>query len=167
MIGQALGRDAQAEALITDVESTLSDLAAQHPELAGKTFSYLFTDATQMWAFLTTDARVELVSALGLQPSQGVLDLAAANPDSIVAELSNERLGDIDADVVIVEQSDGPADASRIPLLDQLEAAKAGAIVAYGTDDAALSTALIPTVLSIPWAAEQLATDLAAATSGG
>lgn len=163
MIGQALGRADAAEALIADVEATLQRIAGEHPEFDGLTFTYLYTDATQAWAFLPTDSRVQLVEALGLVPAPGVVQLAKANPGGISAELSHERLTDVDADVVIVEQSDGVGDWTRVPLLDQLTAATSGTVIDYGTDDAAFNTALIPTVLSIPWAANRLATDLATA----
>ncbi|MFT3855091.1 MAG: iron-siderophore ABC transporter substrate-binding protein [Ilumatobacteraceae bacterium] len=163
MIGEALGRSAEADALIAGVDTTLAGAAAAHPELAGLTFAYLYTDATSAWVFLPADARVELVSDLGLRPSDMVIALSADNPGAFTVELSPERLADIDADVLIVEQSDGPADISRVALADRIPAVQRGAVVVYGTEDAALSVALIPTVLSIPYAAQRLATDLAAA----
>lgn len=164
MIGRALGRPAEAAQLVADVEAHLAALAAAHPELAGVTYSYLYLGTGVASVYLPGDARAELVEALGPRPSPGVEALAAGT-DGFFAELSLERTPDLEADVLIVEQPEDGAALSSSPLLQALPAVQRGAVVTYGREDDALLDAMIPTVLSIPWAADRLAADLGAAVA--
>ena len=63
VIGQAVGKAAEAEALITDVQDEIAAVAAAHPEWAGQEVAvgYVLSD-TEIGAYASGDARPQLLA---------------------------------------------------------------------------------------------------------
>jgi iron complex transport system substrate-binding protein len=55
-IGQALGRSAEAQQLIADVESSIAEARAEQAEFAGKTVSYFrYLDTDGLWVISSNE----------------------------------------------------------------------------------------------------------------
>src|SRR5690606_16247409 len=75
MLGKALQQEDEAAELITDLEDQLADAAADHPEYADYTFSYVYTTPDTLGVFLPDEQRVAVVRALGLHVDPAVNDM--------------------------------------------------------------------------------------------
>ena len=145
-VGRALGKVDTAEAVADDLDAEVSQWAAAHPELAGKTISasYVTTDG---FTNFSDDVTLELANKVGL-----VKTPALAGVDDWVA-VSAEELGVFDADLMIVfyETEDQKADIESLELFQQLEAVEDGHY--FGTADINDFEAFRATgVLQIPFA---------------
>lgn len=164
LIGRAVGKQTEAQALIDGLGRTLSDTAAAHPEFAGTTLTVVNLDTAtgQANVYLPTDPRVQVLTELGFVTSPGVEDLARDNTSgSFYTSLSMENLRAVDADVVVAFVDDSP-DIATHPALAQLSAIGRGSAVLLGDQQvvAALSNV---NVLSIPWVLDTLVPQLSEA----
>lgn len=100
-VGRALGRSAEAQQLISDVESSIAEARTAHPELAGKTVSYFrYLGSDGLYVISTNeDFAIKFLTQLGLR---GVTDTVAnmgAGERRVL--VSPERYADLEADLVI------------------------------------------------------------------
>lgn len=157
--GDVLGTPDTAAALIADAEGASADLAASLPGLDGKTYAlanYVPGDAIYVVAD-PDDGSARFFAQLGLQIDPDLV--AIADGASGRAELSLERVGELDADLLIVLLNGAaPGD---IPGFDQLPAVGSGAVAVL--DLAAVSGLNTPTPLSVPYAVAQIRPALEAA----
>lgn len=164
-IGVILGKAGTAETLVSDTVALVQSAGAEYPQLQGKTFAYGSPSETGMYIYTTVDARVQLLSELGLVPSPFVEALPVGDDqNAFFADISAERLGEIDADMLILwfgtqEQADAVAD---MPTISGIQAYANGAYVPIvgETDVMAVSA---PSPLSIPYIIETYVPQLAAA----
>jgi iron complex transport system substrate-binding protein len=166
LIGQALGKDSEAEELIADVEGQIEDTAQEYPELDGSTFIYGNIDpaaADQIILYTALDNRPRFLSSLGMEPAPSVAEeLESAEGFSIT--WSPERADELEADVLVswaADDSVGTA-ISEDPLLGSIPAVEAGTMVLQ-TDDTETLSLSAASPLSIPWALENVVPDIAAA----
>ncbi|MFJ1797499.1 ABC transporter substrate-binding protein [Streptomyces sp. NPDC088180] len=151
VIASAVGRAKQGEELIKDTEELLRATADRNPAFAGKTVSILLAFGGKIGVYTAGDTRMQLVTALGLKPSEFVEGLGK---EKYFAELSAEKTGEADADVVILlSQQQLPLDQTlkQYPQVAAMKAAKENRLV-FPADPSvglALSSA---SVLSIPYA---------------
>jgi len=154
--GKALGLEAQAQALVADVEAQIADALAARPDVAGKTFAYAWIDATDssiINLYTPLDARVQLVEDLGMSVAPSVTTLAG-DTDQFFVTLSAEQADTLDdVDVLVVYGDDSTLAAMQAdPLLGTIPAVARGS-VAVVPDGIPLSAATSgPTILSVPWA---------------
>ena len=163
MIGEALGRSDEAEELITETEDEVAAIAADHPEFEGLTFAYTSMGAESLYLYLPTDPRVQLIEDLGLTVAPSVEELGAGSDGSFYAQLSLETAPEIDSDV-IVGFADGQSaeEVLALPVYSRVPAIQDDAAVLI--DDQAFGAAVSSvSVLSIPFALEQLVDQLATA----
>ncbi len=75
-VGRALGRQEQAERLVSDLETKIEGIRRSHPEFEGKTFSSSFHFEADAIATLnsTQDYGSQLLGELGLRLTPAVLD---------------------------------------------------------------------------------------------
>ncbi len=100
LVGQALGREAEADKLVTDLEARFEEAKARYPQLAGKKamVAGVSTGGANWFAYSSGDARGRFLTSLGMTIPPEV-DQAAG--DSFYVEFSLEQLPTIDrADVV-------------------------------------------------------------------
>ncbi|TFV78275.1 iron-siderophore ABC transporter substrate-binding protein [Blastococcus sp. CT_GayMR19] len=163
MIGQALGRTADAERLITETDARVGAIAAEHPEFEGLTFAYTSMGAESLYLYLPTDPRVQLIEDLGFTVAPSVEELGADSGSTFYAQLSLERAADIDSDV-IVGFADGLSaeEVAALPVYAGVPALERDAAVLI--DDEGFGAAVSSvSVLSIPYVLEQLVDALAVA----
>jgi iron complex transport system substrate-binding protein len=163
MIGEALGRADDAEALIDEADEQVAAIAAEHPEFEGLTFAYTSMGAESLYLYLPTDPRVQLIEDLGFTVAPSVAELGAGSANSFYAQLSLESAPQIDSDV-IVGFADGltAEEVAALPVYGQVPALARDAAVLI--DDQGFGAAVSSvSVLSLPYALDQLVDQLAAA----
>ncbi|WP_346764507.1 iron-siderophore ABC transporter substrate-binding protein [Rhodococcus sp. HNM0569] len=156
IVGKALGKEQEAADLVSGLNDTLAETAAEHPEFAGKTISVI--DVSQPDAvsvYMPTDPRVQVLTELGFTVSPGVQQLADANSDgTFYREISNENISDIDADVVVAFSTAG-TDPNANPVLAGLGATQRGGTLAI--EDTKIVAGLSQTsVLATPWVLDKI-----------
>lgn len=165
LIGQALGKTAEAEALVTGLDDRLAQTAAEHPEFAGKTVSVVNfdTDAATVNVYMPSDPRVQVLTELGFTVAPGVSKLAESNPDKFFADISVENIADIDADVVVAFVADDSTVAAN-PAYANLGALGRGTAVTL-SDTKVIAGLSQTSVLATPWALERLTPQLSEAAN--
>lgn len=161
--GKALGKSAEAEALLAATDKSLADAAAAHPEFAGKTFTFgsLWVGDNGMNVYSRTDPRVQLVEQLGLKASPGVEELSQA--PGYFFTVSWENLATLDADVVIsLDEGDAASDALYAQDVFQRFAPVARGRLLRLSDKGFIMATSAPSVLSIPWMLDRFVPELAA-----
>jgi iron complex transport system substrate-binding protein len=163
MIGAALGMSDEADALITDVDDQVAQIAADHPEFEGLTFAYTSMGAEALYLYLPTDPRVQLIEDLGFTVAPAVEELGADSESSFYAQLALESAPDIVSDV-IVGFADGLSaeEVAALPIYGQVPAIQNDAAVLI--DDQSFGAAVSSvSVLSLPFALDQLVDQLSVA----
>ena len=162
-VGTALGKSAEAQGVLDDLDAELAAQAEAHPELEGLTVAAVWDVAGTFYVYTPEDSRVEFLSALGLEDAPAVAELA--NGESpFYYTLSYEQLDQLDSDLVIsYHDTQEEADAF-------LASAPIQAIPAVGRGQVAqvVGTELIaavspPTALSLTYGLDELVTALSAA----
>lgn len=164
-VAKALGKEAEGKQAIAEVEAKIAAAQDRYPELEGKTvsiFNYVAGDGLYV-INEEDDASIRFFKQLGLaglSPS-----VASLSGQEGRAKVSAERYPELDADVVIGTSPDPAA-------LDELEADqlfRAVPAVARGSflgAEIGEATAMaFPSVLSVPYAVEELAGPVAEAAS--
>lgn len=164
-VGRALGQETEARALVDAALARLEAAAAAHPQFAGLTFAFASGNpaAGTLGVHLEADPRVLLLEVLGLEPAPGV---RALQSQGFYREISFEELPSIDADILILWQSDiAEIDALRShPVFARFGPVARGCLVPI-TDRSFAMAASAPSPLSIPWATETLTSALSALLS--
>ncbi|NNH02859.1 ABC transporter substrate-binding protein [Microbacterium ulmi] len=162
--GEALGLKAEAQTLLGDLDTLVSDAAAAHPEFAGTTIAYVDDDVDTFYMYLPSDARVEILEDLGFVTPPSVTDLDTGE-GTFYTTVSYENLDKIDAQVVFTQAEEQAAlDEFLSSARGQLiPAVRKGAVAAMvGPENAA---AVSPTALTLPWILPTIVEKLAAATA--
>lgn len=153
--GQALGRSAQADQAVTAAEKKFADAKAAYPGFAGKRLNVDFVVEGTSSKLGTDDLRAQAFQGLGFQV-----------PSSTV-ELSAERQGELDGDVVAV-LGRSKAEAMADPVFRNIPAVKAGRVAflsdTFTTEFAGALGYSSP--LSLPYAIDYMAPKLDAALKG-
>lgn len=96
-VGQAVGKAAEADALVTEVEARFTEVQAQHPEFAGTT-SVIATPYQGIYLYGPEDLRGRLLDDLGFALPEG---LDAIAEGSFGGNISLERTDLLDVDVIL------------------------------------------------------------------
>lgn len=168
LVGQALGREREAEALITRVEGAIADAAQKHPELAGTSFLYGTIDpaaADKISIYTAVDNRPRFLTALGMKTPE-FLEKNTPDAKAFFFTWSPERADELDADIVVTWAADEKVGATIAadPLLAKIPAVDAGTLVLQ-TDPAQVLSISAASPLSIPWALEHTLPAIAAAAA--
>jgi iron complex transport system substrate-binding protein len=151
VIGSAVGKEAEVERRIGEVDRSVAALAAELPGLAGKTFSAVFYhDAGQFSVDTNPEGHTaKLLGQLGMVMSP-----------RIVAEVQNralgaERIGLIDADLVRLGYASDQlrAQLTASPLYQAVPAIRDGRV--FESDVFGATAGNNPTLLNVPWQMEQ------------
>lgn len=148
LVGRAIGEDARAQALVASTEADLAARVAAAPVLAGKTFSYVYASDQGLSVYLPGDPRVDVLHELGLVDAPGTTALAAQEA-TFYAEVSAERVRDLDSDVLVGYGGLTREQLRADPVFSTMPAVAHDA-VAWLADET-LVTATSATVLSLPW----------------
>lgn len=160
--GKALGKSAEAQALIDATDARLAAAAHAHPEFAGKSFTFgsLWAGDAGMNVYSKTDPRVYLLEQLGLHAAPGVEELS--KQPGYFFTVSFETLSSVDADVLILlDEGDAVSDALyQNPLVRRFKPIAEGRFVRM-TDKSFVMATSAPSVLSIPWMLDRFVPELA------
>lgn len=167
VVGQALGRRKRAAKLISELEARFTESRKAHPEFEGASGVVVgLTSEDESYTpspYGPQDARSRFLTSLGFEILEEIAELAG---DSFFADLSRERLGLIDTDLLVwvAVQADDFTAVRKDPLYQQLAAAKEGRDIFL---EELLAGALsFSTVLSLPFALDELVPRFAAAIDG-
>lgn len=167
LTGAALGRSAEADRLVADLEKRFADAAARNPALAGKTAVAVrpsSNDNANFFVWGPEDLRVRFLSALGLVTPPEVARLAG---DQFYATVSSEQLSMLDqADVVVLVTADAGERAAfqALPGYGNLRAVREQRMVVL--DDEQSAALSFSSVLSLPSVLESMPAELARVLGG-
>ncbi|PYG01569.1 iron complex transport system substrate-binding protein [Georgenia satyanarayanai] len=163
IVGESLGMTQEAEELVTELDATLEETAAAHPELSGVTVAAIWDVGGTFYVYKPADSRVDFLLDLGLESAPSVEELDSGG-ESFVYSLSYEQTDQLEADVVVnyasteeeVETFLSQSYAQAIPAVQD------GAI-ANITGDQLIAAMSPPTALSIDWGLEDYVEAISAA----
>ena len=167
MIGDSVGRPAEATALIEAVGAKFEAARAANPDFAGKSIAVAYALGDGNYGYYTDqDGRARFFTDLGFVVPEELIEIAG---DSFYASLSQEQLSLLDRDVIVFLglqfAENGRESIDSDPLIQQLNAYKEGRIVYVPLEyDDALQ---FGTVLSLEYALEGLLPELQAAVNAG
>ena len=153
LVGAALGKLSEAKALVEKTDAYLNEAGATFPQLKGKTFTFgtFFPGESNVVVYLPSDPRVAALMNMGLKASPGVERLAEANPGITSTSVSLERIGRLDADILLMWYGTGARQAAEAqPLFASLPAVQRGSYVAMDDPVEIWSTSAL-SVSSIPY----------------
>ncbi|SDZ32966.1 iron-siderophore ABC transporter substrate-binding protein [Herbiconiux ginsengi] len=165
-VGKALGKSAEAETVLADIDSQIAAAAAAHPEFKGKTIAAVVDSAGTFYVYKKEDPRVEFLLDLGFVNAPSVDELA--NGDStFYYTLSYEQLDKLSSDVLVdyattQDEADSFLTAPQTSVIPAVASGHVAQVV--GTSN--ISAVSPPTALSLPWGLDSLVDALAAATAG-
>jgi iron complex transport system substrate-binding protein len=168
IVGTALGKSDEAAALQAETDEYVSSLVDEHPELDGTTFVYAAANTPgTLNIFRADDPRVDLLEDMGMTLSPSVAELDASPDDgTYFYGLSEERLGEIDTDVLVMYfGSQEEVDAfTALPSVGAMESVQEGRFAPIVGESFVMASSA-PTVLSIPWMLDQYVPQLAEAAA--
>lgn len=163
LVGEALGRPDEAEALLADIDAEVQAEADEHPELAGKSVAVVWPTPDSFYVYKPSDARVEFTLGLGLESAPSVDELAEGG-ETFYYTLSQERLGQLTSDVLVSyadteEASEAFLASPAAQTMPQVEAGTVAQVI--GTEFIAAVSP--PTALSLTWGLDEYVEILASA----
>ncbi len=149
---KALGREAQAEDLIADLEKHVSDETAKYPAIADKTTLFTYIDPTDLSTvgyYSLLDPRAVFLNELGLTPSSAV-ETSSTDAETFWFTQSAEQIENFsDVDTLVGYGSDDTlAQLQADPLWSRIPAIASGAVVML-PDNTSLAAVANPSPLSI------------------
>ncbi|NQX35738.1 iron-siderophore ABC transporter substrate-binding protein [Herbiconiux sp. VKM Ac-2851] len=152
---EAIGKKAEGEELIADLETQISDAAAEYPQLEGTSAAFLThvdtADLSEVSFYTTHDTRAMFFDDLGLTTPESIATASATTDLFALTQSAEQADAFTDIDIIVTYGGDELLTALEAdPLLSQMPAVANKAIVALpGTSP--LGTAANPTPLSISW----------------
>ncbi len=162
-IAEAVGRKAQGQKLIDEVDAKFAKVRADHPEFKGKEAMMADPSTGQFFGFTSVDPRGQFLEELGFESSTAI---DKVSKDGFGAELSNERLKLVDVDYLfLLLDKKNRAKVFDKPLFKRLDVYKRGDVVVLPYYDPPQYGAAVAfnSVLSIPYAIDGTLKQIAAA----
>ncbi len=132
MIGDALGKSAEAAVIVAETEALFEDARANNPEFAGKTVAVSYFNAGTYGFYTSQDSRGRFFTDLGFVVPDELVEIAG---ESFYADLSAERVELLDQDLIAVlnlQFIEGGREALEAePLFSQLNAVQEGRVVYF------------------------------------
>ena len=164
VVGQALGKADEADALVEEIEGRFEAIRGDHPEFKGVELAYAGVYGEEKFYVETEGStRVQILLELGFTIPE---ELAALGADKFYHDLSPERLDLLDQQIVLWE----PADVTQMPAVER-NALYQGLAVAredrevFLTDPVIAGAMAHSTVLSLPVVLDDLVPKLATAVA--
>ncbi|MFD7160337.1 iron-siderophore ABC transporter substrate-binding protein [Kribbella sp. NPDC059898] len=165
LVGEALGKKADAEKLITGIQDKIKQVAAEHPEFKDKTIT-VGSFGAENYVYMPGDPRVQILNEMGFKNAPGVEALEKTNSKKEFSlTISKEKVADVDADVLIA-YVDGIGTQKFLadPVYSSLKAVKSGG--AYPLQDQQVISGMSAvSVLSVPWVLDKVIPGLSKAAS--
>lgn len=165
---KAMGMEAEGKELIADLDTSIEEAVAKHPDLAGKSVLFAYIDPkdlSQIGFYNTNDPRAVFFEDLGMKTPKVVADAGEKSDEfyTTVSAEQGDQLADID---VFVGYGDAALlkDVQSDPLMSKIPAVERGS-VAMLTDNTPLAASANPTPLSIDWGLEDYLKEIDAAAA--
>ncbi|TSD45801.1 iron-siderophore ABC transporter substrate-binding protein [Rhodococcus sp. KBS0724] len=153
-VATALGVPAKGEDLLAQIDSQYAEAKTAYPEFAGKTVTVIAYTSEGWGAYVTGDSRVDFMTELGFVNNPRV---QAVPTENFFIPVSEENLDMLDADFVIGLPIYMPTtDVTNNALFQQIPAVKDGRFIVLDSDSDISAAFSTNSVLSIPFALEQL-----------
>ncbi|HEV7345595.1 MAG TPA: ABC transporter substrate-binding protein [Devosia sp.] len=148
--GKAIGRPAEAEALVAELEQFMIDETAKYPEVQGATFAGIAEYNGEVAVYAGLDPRMSFLEDLGMVLAPSVTELAQG--ESFFYGLSYENFERLSSDILISYFETPETDAAFFsnPLVALQPQVQAGA-VAHVVGAELINAVSPPTALSIKW----------------
>jgi iron complex transport system substrate-binding protein len=160
-IGLIVGKSAEAETLIVDVEARFAAIREEHPEFADQVGVVASAGESDYWAYSSLDPRGQFLTSLGFQPAIELDEIIGAE---FGAPIDLERYDLInDAGVLIWFTGDKE---NMDALYEQLDVHKEGRDIMIGWEDPMAFAFSFNTVLSLPYVLDELVPQVVAASDG-
>lgn len=163
LTGQALGRSAEADKLVADLEARFAQAKQQYPALVGKSVAGVrpsSNDNASFFVWGSQDLRARFFESLGMTTPAEFNTLAG---NQFYASISTEQLSKLDqADLVVLITSSAQERAAfeALPGYANLKAVKENKIIVLDDDESAALS--FSSVLSLPSVLDTLPAKLAA-----
>lgn len=154
-VGEAMGQDGEADALIDDIDAQLA--GAQRDEYAGLTFSFVYnTGPGTLGVFFPTEQRVAMVSALGLtvDPVVETFDETEVTDSAIIGLENADQLAGSDLLFTFYSDEANREEVESQALYASIPAVASGAVVAPEDQPFVTGSSMI-NALTVPWALER------------
>lgn len=155
MIGTALGKQSEAEALVADTEALFADAREKNPQFEGKTVAaaYYYDD---IFGFYTSqDSRARFFTELGFVVPDDLVEFAG---ELFYANISIERIDLLDQDLIAIVNlqfiEGGREELESKPLFGLLTAVQEGRVLYM--DEVSENALGFYSPLSIPYALEEV-----------
>ncbi|WMT88715.1 iron-siderophore ABC transporter substrate-binding protein [Pelagibacterium sp. 26DY04] len=160
-IAQALGREEDGTALNAELGAYLAAQRQRYPVFGAMTLSYLDIFQRSIFAYPADSIVTNILLSVGFKPSAGV---ASIPENASYLDVSEERLAEFDADVLIIDGHGQSLEAlqDELPTFSRLSAVQEGRVLLI--EDMALAT---NSQLSIPYALDRLLPRIAEALEAG
>ncbi|MBL7253035.1 iron-siderophore ABC transporter substrate-binding protein [Actinoplanes sp. LDG1-01] len=157
MVGQALGKPAEADKLIAGIDAKLAQLATANPGFKGKSVAVVEPYEPGKYAvFAPNDPKVVLLTKLGFVTPEPIVDAVGKE---YAAEIGSEQLSLVDVDKLVFLTGDASTETTvkADKVYGTLAVAKQNRAVFLPYEEPPLGAALsFSTVLSIPYALDQM-----------
>lgn len=165
LVGAAVGKSAEADDLIAEVDGLFEEARLANPEFEGKTVAVAYYYNGTYGFYTDQDSRARFFTDLGLVVPQELVDIAG---ESFYADISAERIDLLDQDVIVIinlQFIEGGREALEAdPLFSQLDAVKEGRVVYF--DEVSENALGFSSPLSLPYALEVALPQLVAIFGG-
>lgn len=155
IVATAVGKTAEAEALLSDIDAEVAEAGASHPEIEGKSVAVVWPTPDTFYVYKPADPRVQFVEDLGFESAQSVTDLGVGG-ETFYFTLSFEQLDQLTSDVVVVygdtqEGVDEFLASDAASLMPQV--ASGGVATVVGQEF--IASVSPPTALSLTWGLDE------------
>ncbi|MFD0689363.1 iron-siderophore ABC transporter substrate-binding protein [Actinomadura fibrosa] len=162
---KAVGKAAEGDRLVADVEAKIASVKTAHPELNGKTFAFtsVFPSGNIGVMKSPEDTSVKLLSEFGMVLPESLKKLPG---EGFAAELSMEKVSVLNTDVLLSHYNDDPATQRKFEgnkLFSGLDVVKRGSYVPL--DLKSFWPLRTPTPLAVPYVVDQVVPKIAKAAS--
>jgi iron complex transport system substrate-binding protein len=164
-LGKALGKQAEAEKVVADLNARFADVIAKHPNFKGAT-GLMAMNYEGSFVYGPQDPRSRLLTSLGFKLPD---DLAAVTGDEFGVNISKERTDLLDTDVLVWLVTDYAKDKAAVqanPLYAALNVKKEGRDIFLADGEPLYEATSFNSVLSIPFLLDRLVPEIALALDG-
>jgi iron complex transport system substrate-binding protein len=165
-VGRAVGKEAEAEAIVADVEAAFASAVEAHPELVGAEAVVATPEAGAVWVYAPEDVRGRFLTDLGFEVPAWVGEISG---DEFGGTLSLEQLDKLDLDAVVWLDALSADVGDRFPgpIYGALPVHTEGREVHLSSFDDPLGGATsFVSVLSLPYLLDGIVPKLSAAVDG-
>ncbi|MCD1267462.1 ABC transporter substrate-binding protein [Microbacterium sp. MEC084] len=151
IVGEALGQADEAEQVLADIDASIAEQAAAHPEFEGLSIAEVWNVAGTFYVYLPADPRVQFAEDLGFVSAESVTELDTGEA-TFYYTLSYEQLDKLEADVLLI-YGDTEAEVDEFLASEQgqlLPQVPEGEVVKV-IGQSAIASVAPPTALSLTW----------------